>query len=265
MLVLVSVTVITLDETGRAAFLTSGVKSVASDVYGPLRRAVNGVLDPVGRFFAGAFDYGSLERENQKLRAEIDALEHRGATDAAAQRQYEQLQKLLAMDELPSLASLTEVPAEVTAQNVSNFAATVTIDKGRTEGVHVGYPVVGPGGLVGQVVATTHSGATVRLLTDGASRIGVSFGHDEEATLQGVGADRPLQIQYVPSTAPVSVGELIATSGLEAGTFPPGIPVAEVSSVHGVVGAADQEIAARPLAHLNELTYVEVVQWSPSS
>jgi rod shape-determining protein MreC len=263
--VLLSVTIITLDETGHAHFLTSGAKSLASDVYSPLRRAVNGVLDPIGRFFAGAVDYGSLERENQKLQNEILTLEHRQSTDVAERRQLTELQRLLATNKLPSLASLSMVAAEVTAQNVSNFASTVSIDKGTDQGVGFGDPVVGPGGLVGEVVTVTHQTATVRLLTDGKSVIGVSFGHQEEATLQGFGAGRALQIEYVPSTAAVSRGELIVTSGLQGAALPPGIPVATVTSVHSIVGAADKQVSARPLADLGALNYVEVVQWSGSS
>lgn len=264
-LVLLSVTIITLDETGRGQFLTSGAKTLASDIYSPLRSGVNGVLDPIGRFFAGAVDYGSLEQVNQKLRDQIGVLEHRQAGDAAARRQYEALQRLLATDRLPSVAALPKVVAEVTAQNVSDFAATVTIDKGRNQGVNLGYPVLGPGGLVGEVVTATHTSAIVRLLTDGKSKIGVSFGHRQEATLEGVGANRSLQIQYVPSTASVVRGERIFTSGLQGAAFPPGIPVARVTSVHSIVGAADKQVTARPLADLSGLTYVEVIQWSGSS
>ncbi len=264
-LVLLSVTVITLDETGRAGFFTSGVKSLASDIYSPLRRGVNGVLDPIGRFFAGAVDYGSLERENQKLQDQILTLELRKSTDAAERRQLAQLQRLLATNKLPSVASLSMVAAEVTAQNVSNFAATVSVDKGTDQGVRLGDPVVGPGGLVGEVVTVTHQTATVRLLTDGKSVIGVSFGHQEEATLQGFGAGHALQIDYVPSTAAVARGELIVTSGLQGAALPPGIPVAEVTSVRSVVGAADKQVWARPVADLDGLSYVEVVQWSGSS
>lgn len=265
MLVLLSVTIITLDETGRAGFFTSGLKSLASDVYSPLRSGVNGVLDPIGRFFAGAVDYGSLQRENQKLQNQIVGLEHQQSADQAAQRQYTELQRLFATDKLPSVASLPQIAAQVTAQNVSNFAATISIDKGRDTGVTLGDPVIGPGGLVGEVVTATHGTATVRLLTDGKSKVGVAFGHGQEATLEGLGANRALQIQYVPSTAPVSTGELISTSGLQGGALPPGIPVATVTSVHSVVGAADKQVSARSLADLDGLSYVTVILWSPSS
>ena len=59
---------------------------------------------------------------------------------------------LTALNNLPYLGSLPRVVAQTTAVDVSNFAATITIDHGRSSGVTVGMPVVGAGGLVGQVV-----------------------------------------------------------------------------------------------------------------
>ena len=52
----------------------------------------------------------------------------------------------------------------------------MTIDKGRSDGVDVGMPVVGAGGLVGQVIQAFHHTAVVRLITDGQSKVGVTFG-----------------------------------------------------------------------------------------
>lgn len=264
-LVLLSVTIITLSETGRASVLTSGVKTIASDIYSPLRTGVNGILDPIGRFFAGAVNYGSLAQENQKLRSQLSALEAQRATTAAARREYAALQRLLALDKLPALAAITEVIAQVTALTSSDFAATVTIDKGRNDGVTLGDPVVAAGGLAGQVVFAYHHAATVRLLTDGQSKVGVTFGNGEEATLAGVGPGKALEVDYVPATTPVSVGELLVTSGLQGAAFPAGIPVARVTSVHSVVGAADKQITAKPIADLDSLDFLEVLQWSGSS
>jgi len=259
------VSIITLDETGKASVLTTGVKSIASDIYSPLRSGVNGVVDPIGRFFAGAVDYGTLQRENQKLRAQIAALETSHAQSAAARRQYSELEQLLAINRLPSLSGLDVVPAQVTAQDISSFASTITIDKGRTSGVAIGDAVVGPGGLVGQVTEAFHGAAQVRLLTDGKFTVGVSFGKHEVATLAGVQAGRTLQAEDLSSTTPVTVGELMYTSGLAGAQFPPGIPVARVTSVHSVVGAADKQVTAKPLAALSGLGYVEVLVWSGSS
>ncbi|MGH8980911.1 MAG: rod shape-determining protein MreC [Acidimicrobiales bacterium] len=264
-LVLLSVSIITLDETGRASVLTTGAKSVASDIYSPLRSGVNGVLDPIGRFFVGALHYGSVERENQKLRAQIVALEESHAQTEASARQYHQLEQLLEINKLPSLANLQVVPAEVTAQDISDFASTITIDAGRDSGVAVGDAVVGPGGLVGQVIETYHHEAQVRLLTDAKSRIGVSFGTHEVTTLDGTPSSHELAAENISTTTAVSKGQLMVTSSLSGAEFPAGIPVARVTSVHSVVGAADKQVRASPLAPMSGLSYVEVLVWSGSS
>lgn len=262
-LVLLSVTIITLDQTGKAHFLTSGVKSLASDIYSPLRSGVNGVLDPIGHFFAGAVHYGALQRENQKLQNEIGALEQARAESAWAKGQYQALQQLLTLEKLPSLSALPMVAALTTARDITDFAATITIDKGRDDGVTLGDAVVGAGGLIGQVVAASHSTSTVRLITDGQSAVGVGYGHNQYATVDGQGASRPLSVQFVASTTTVSDGELLTTSSLQGSAFPPGIPVATVTSVKTIAGAADKDVTAKPYADLAALTYVAVVQWAP--
>jgi cell shape-determining protein MreC len=53
------------------------------------------------------------------------------------------------------------------------------------------------------------------------------------------------------------------TSGLQAATFPPGIPVATVESFHNEAGASQESITVDPAANLDELAYVDVVQWEP--
>jgi rod shape-determining protein MreC len=264
-LVLLSVTIITLDETGKAEVLISGVKTAASDVYSPLRSGVNGILDPIGQFFAGAVNYGSLQQENQKLQAEIQALEHQGAASAAARQQLSSLERLQRVEKLPALAGITSRLAEVTAQTISDFAATVTIDKGRDTSVTVGDPVLGPGGLVGQVVIAHRTTSTVRLVTDAQSNVGVTYGHQEDATVAGQGPRRDLAVDYVSSATPISKTETLVTSGLQGAAYPAGIPVAKVTYVKTVAGATDRQVRAAPIVDVNGLTYVDVLVWSGSA
>lgn len=262
-LVLISVSVITLDESGRAHSLISGTKSVARDVFSPIRSGVNSVLDPVGQFFAGAVDYGSVQQENAKLRAQVGQLRQQLATSGFNRRQLVELQQLLRANHLPSLAGLTTVPAQVTSISTSNFAVTVTIGKGRDAGVAVGDPVEGAGGLIGVVVEASHSTATVRLVTDGRSRVGVSYGNGQFATLVGQGRGKVLSAQFVAAATAIHVGQTMVTDGLTGALFPAGLPVATVSSVRTEPGAAGKVVTARPLADLDGLGYVTVVQWSP--
>ncbi len=172
-LVLVAVTIITLDARGSFHVITSGVKSVAADAFAPVRSGVNDIVEPIGSFLAGSVHYGAVRQQNQKLQAEIGQLKQQIASQADADQAMQQLTALL---NLPFLANLQTVPAEVTDYDISDFAATVDISVGRADGVQLNMPVVGAGGLVGMVVQANHDTATVRLITDGQSSVGVRYG-----------------------------------------------------------------------------------------
>ncbi len=182
MLVVLSLSIISLDLNGRTHSITSGVKSVANTVFSPLRNAVSDVLSPIGDFFAGAVHYGSLQSENQKLQAAIGNLRPAQSESAFEKNQLSQLRQLLLLKNLPSLNALPTVTAETVELNTSNFTMTITIDKGRSDGVDVGMPVVGAGGLVGQVIQSFHHTAVVRLVKDGQSKVGVTLRRDAVRT-----------------------------------------------------------------------------------
>ena len=55
------------------------------------------------------------------------------------------------------------------------------------------------------------------------------------------------------------------TSSLNAASFPPGIPVATVRTFHTSAGASQETIEVDAAANLSQLTYVDVVQWVPST
>ncbi|HEY6426874.1 MAG TPA: rod shape-determining protein MreC, partial [Acidimicrobiales bacterium] len=58
-------------------------------------------------------------------------------------------------------------------------------------------------------------------------------------------------------------GLTMYTSGLQAAAYPPGIPVATVSRFHTASGASQESITVEPSADLNQLAYVDVLQWVP--
>ena len=265
-LVLVSVTVISIDESGRTHGITSGIKSVATDVFSPFRSGVEDVVHPIGDFFAGAVHYGSLQQENQQLRAEIGRLRQQSAEAAHAKAQLRQLDHLLRTHDLPSVGTLRTVTAETIARGQSDFTATITIDKGRSSGVAVTDPVVGGGGLVGKVVQASHSTAEVQLITDGQATVAVTFGTPPAyAVVQGEGPGVPMKATVTTSVSPatkVKVGARMFTNGQADASFPPGIPVGRVTSVRTVPGAPHKDIEVEPLADLGTLAYVQVLQWS---
>ena len=140
------------------------------------------------------------------------------------------------------------------------------ISKGRDSGILVGMPVVGNGGLVGTVISTTPHGATVRLITDTDSSIGVTDGHSAKSIIvTGQGVNSGLRATSVPLNTSVKTGTLLWTDGLQGGLFPPGLPVATVTSLTLTPGAATYDLTLNPSADLRHMTYLDVVQWEPST
>jgi rod shape-determining protein MreC len=264
LLVLAAITIITLDARGGLHVVTSGVRSVASDAFSPVRSGVNAVVEPIGSFLAGSVHYGAVREQNQKLEAEIAQLK---MEQASAADQTEALKQLSALLHLPYLGNFQTVPAEVTDFGTSDFAATVDLDVGRSDGVLLGMPVVGAGGLVGQVVTVSHHTATVRLITDGQSSVGARYGPPPGslAVLNGTGSGKPLSADLVPSNTALTDGEVFTTSGLQGALYPQGIPVARVVRSHTGSTASQESVTLLPLADLAHLRYVTVVLWGPSA
>jgi len=261
-LVLVSVTLITFDERSGTNHLTSGLKSVAHDVFSPLIAGVNDILRPIGDFFAGSVHYGALQAENQRLQATIGSLELQlRETQGLAKQERE----LRALEHLAFLPDAKTVTAQMINFNLSGFDADITISKGRGDGVTVGEPVVGAGGLVGRVIEASHSTAQVQLLTDSGSSVGVAFGPSNQIYAQvfGQGAGSPLSVEYIPAQTPLHKGEKMYTNGLQGGAFPAGIPVGVIHSFRSTVGTASMVVTMTPLADLSQLAFVDVVQSEP--
>jgi len=261
-LVVVSLSLISLDQNGRTHSLTSGIKSVANDMYSPLRQGVLDIISPIGNFFAGAFNYGSVAAQNERLERTLGQLR---AAQLEQGFENNQLREITALQSLPFLQSLPTVTAQTVDEYSSNFTATITLDKGRADGVDVGYPVVGAGGLVGQVIQSFHHTSVVRLVTDGESKVGVTFGNQVTGIVDGQGPTNSMTADLVAPHTPLYKGQHMFTSSLDAAAFPPGIPVASVQSFHTSAGASQETIHVDPAADLSQLAYVDVVQWVPST
>jgi rod shape-determining protein MreC len=204
-----------------------------------------------------------VSQQNQKLQAEVGRLRQQVLQQNDAEQR---LRQLTALENLPFAGNLQEVACQVIAYNTSDFAATVTIDKGRADGVTIGMPVVGSGGLVGMVVLASHHTATVRLVTDGQSVVGAAYGTaGTPAIVAGQGWGKPLSGQLVPADTRLPRGTLFSTSGLQGAAFPPGIPVARVIRASTGTVASQEIVTLAPVVDLAHLRYVAVLLWGPAS
>jgi rod shape-determining protein MreC len=260
-LVLASISLITLDVRGGGHSDINRIKTWASDAFDPVRSAVDDLTQPVAGFFAGAFESSSVQDTNARLREQIGSLEEQLDQQGDLERRIEILESLY---DLPFAHGIPEVVADVIDLGSSDFAESIDIDKGTSSGIDVGMPVVSGQGLMGIVAEASSNEATVQLVTDPNLSVSVRYGPSgNTAVVGGQGAGRPLSVDYVPPRTPVTEGELLSTSGLAHGLFPPGIPVARMGSSSSTNGSAQEVVTATPLASLTNPQYVAVLEWEP--
>jgi rod shape-determining protein MreC len=241
----------------------SGLRSTGNVIVSPFAWAIELVARPVGHLATGALNYSEMVAQNKQLRYQLGEAQLKANESASIDRQLRQLAATL---DVPYVNDLPTITAQVNEQSPTNFIASIGISKGTHEGVLVGMPVVGSGGLIGRVVATTLHGATIQLVTDAASSIGCTFGDGQlNAIVSGRGLNHPLSVSAIPLKATLTPGTVFATNGLQGGLFPAGLPVAQVSGVTLTPGATTYDLKLKPLADLRHLSYVTVIAWEPGT
>ena len=259
---LLSVTIITVDQRGPSSGLLGKVRNGVHDAIAPVQSAVDAVVSPVSDFFGGVFHYGSLKEENARLRDQL--AEQQGATDRAASVERE-LKELSDLEGLPFVGNIPSVAARVVATSPSNFEATLTINKGTHDGVAKGMPVVAGEGLVGRIASVSRERSTIILVTDADSSVGVKLSTSGDVGVaQGRGAGASIAVGLIDPKTKVNKDEVVVTSGLQQSVFPPGIPIGKVRSARADPGALEQTVMLDPVVDLRRVTFVKVLQWSPS-
>lgn len=260
-LVLAAFSILALSAGSASNPVTSALRAVGSTVLRPFVIVVDAGTRPVGNLFEGILNYGQMADENAKLRAVNAQLR---TTQLEQTYEAGQLKALAKLDGLPFVSDIPTVIGQTIAQDSSNFAATITLNKGRNQGIQVGMPVVGSGGLVGQVVQTSRTTSVVRLITDGRSKVGAGLENSAiTGIVSGQAAYKPLTLDFVAPQSGVGTGDVLYTNGLKGGEYPAGIPVAKVTSAASPTNATQMSITLMPMANLSKLTYVEVLLWNP--
>ena len=114
------------------------------------------------------------------------------------------------------------------------------------------------------MIQSFHHTAVVRLITDGQSKVGVTFGPDRlTGTVDGQGPVNPMTADLVAPHTPLHKGEIMYTSSLDGAAFPPGIPVASVKSFHTSAGASQETVTVTPWPTSISWPTSNVVLWEP--
>lgn len=194
----------------------------------PIQRAAHApvsIAERVGDFFV---TQAALQRENAQLRSEKLAAAPELLKLQALQVENAQLRSLL---ETKERVGGRGVFAEIIYNGRDPFSRKVIIDKGSTQGVEVGQPVIDAGGVIGQVTRIHPLIAEVTLVIDKEQSIpvqvlrnglrGIAFGSGDGATIE---------LRYMAANVEIEAGDVLVTSGID-GVYPSGLPVGKVVRV----------------------------------
>jgi rod shape-determining protein MreC len=262
-LVLAALTLVTIDARSQGTGFLSDARGKVSDAFAPLQRATHAALRPIGNFLSGALDYGTLKQENETLRRQLA----QGETNSAiAQAERQEAEQIMRNAGITVPGGIPSVAAQIINVGPSNFDNTITIDKGTAAGLAVGQPVIAAGGLIGSVEAVQGHTATIQLLTDPSFRVGLALAGGNIGSAEGTGRSLPLRVTVDTTNLPVpaeKVGSVLLTSGLAQEKFPKAIPVGKVTKVTKIPGVNEPEIQMTPLVDPFQVSFLEVLLWSP--
>jgi rod shape-determining protein MreC len=261
-LVSVSLAIITLDYRGGTTGPLASLGRTAKSAMAPMQEAVTSVTRPVGNFFIGAANLPSLADENRELKeqlAEARAILARREIDA---NQVDAYRDLLGLQDIHG-----GIPAVVTANGVSNFDWTMTINRGSSSGVAVDMPVIAgspeAARLVGRVIDVTADSSEVQLIIDSEHAVYAEIDGSSEAGLVEGRGDADLTMNVDPD-ADLDGDENVFTQGYEVdgqpGVYPSGLLIGQVSRVSPESNALSLPVEIRPAVDFSTLNVVLVLQ-----
>ncbi len=192
----------------------------------------------------------ALERQNRELGAELSLLEE-------LRDDNRELRALLAATDRvqPRFQS-----AELMQIDLNPWSHRVLINRGRSDGLLAGQPVMDGVGVLGQVDELGRHTAQVILISDPDHALPVRVQRTGLRTVAyGLGRVHMLRLTDLPMNVDLITGDVLLTSGL-GGTFPAGLPVAEIVTVSRPQGEAFAQANARPLGRLDRASHVLIVE-----
>jgi rod shape-determining protein MreC len=256
-LLLIALALITLDFRDGGS---SPVRNVGSEIFGPIERVTNDITSPVSSLFdsitggpSSQSRIANLQQENASLRAQLSQAQ-------LSKSESRQLAQLLQID-----AGAYRIVAATVIAAGGDYADTVTLDVGRSDGIKPDETVLNGSGFVGKVTQVSLDTCTVVLASDASSFIGVQIaGSGEIGEVTGTGKSMSgsglLRLTLFDANAVLQPGQEIVTyASVNDRPEVPGVPVGTVISVQNSGNSLTQTALVRPFVTFTSLGVVGIV------
>lgn len=227
---------------------TAPVSAAGESLTSPVR----GMLAWVGDIGVSRSEFDALQKQNEKLRNTVAALEE-------ARLENARLQSLVSFAQAAKVKALG---AHVIGRP-TQYDRVITLDRGTADGVEEGMPVVGTlelpprsteasaaGGLIGQTINVTAHSAKVRLINDQSSGVAAMIQSNRANGIVRGSIEGGLSLEFVSHETTVRAGDIVITSGM-GGVYPKGLVVGEVTKVVNLPSTLYQDLTLLPAADLS--------------
>ena len=188
-----------------------------------------------------------LIEENVRLTEDNLLLSSKAQRFAALEQENQRLRELL---DSSSTLQQNVIVADVLAIETTPWTRQIVVNKGTTQGVFVGQPLLDAYGVIGQISHVGPLSSTALLITDPRHALPALINRSGLRAI-AVGGDLPdeLSLSFVSTNADIRTGDLVVTSGLGR-RFPVGYPVGRVEKVSLNPGDAFATIIVKPSAQV---------------
>jgi rod shape-determining protein MreC len=231
----------------------------------PIQEGASRVLKPFRDLFGWFGDTIDAKGQRDKARAEAASLRNQLTLATNQLRDAEQQGKINKIDTQGGMSQYAPVDARVYLHSPNSWYQSLQINKGTSDGVKAGDPVINGDGLVGKVETAWGGGAVVTLVTDPEFATGgvTSVSQEPGSVVPAVGAPGDLLFKFVDNANRVRKGELVYTAGtisskLES-RYPPAIPIGTIDRIDLGDGELDKRIHIKPAADLRRVDMVQVL------
>lgn len=225
----------------------------------PLQSGVMVIGQRVDNFTSQLFSFSEMTEENQRLKAEVDRLAAENNLLTETRQENVRLRKLLDLEQMVG-NQLSLTAARVTARDLENLHQTLTINKGKNDGLARNMPVINEKGLVGRIINVTDSTAEVLLIMDREGAVGALVQQTRvPGVVEGLGPNSSkLQMIHIAVDAPVNVNQVIVTSGY-GGKYPKGLRIGYVTEIVPEDNGLMKKAIIQPFVDFDRLEEIMVV------
>ncbi len=253
-IVLIAVNLIVLFVTSRR-YHTPGPGQIAISFIAPFQKITTSSISFIRDVWSHYFCLVAVKQENDKLKKALSRAIEKNNQFNEIEIFNLRLRRLLNFRKNMAGQALV---AEVIGKDPSPWFKTIIINKGKSDGVERGLPVLMPEGIVGQVIDASLHSSKVILVVDQISAIDALVQRTRARGIIKGDSTGQCFFMYVLRKHDIKVGDTIVSSGLDT-VFPKGLRIGKVSDVIKRNSGIFQEVIVTPYVDFEKLEEVLVV------